>query len=163
LKSEPFLPGSDICKYFEMLPGKHPLARAYQEMQTMPEGAERAGYERRLRDQVVPGSIDVNIMTKVDKENRDASGRIIEDGSDAVAALRGYAESDLCDSTLILSAGMNPRLFNYMSRRSEFDADASGAFQKRICLKVSDYRSAFVQGSMLAKKGLWVSEFRTVS
>lgn len=163
LKSEPFLPGSDICKYFEMLPGKHPLARAYREMQTMPEGAERAGYERRLRDQVVPGSIDVNIMTKVDKENRDASGRIIEDGSDAVAALRGYAESDLCDSTLILSAGMNPRLFNYMAGRTEFDADAARGFRKKICLKVSDYRSALLQGRMLAKKGLWVSEFRIES
>jgi hypothetical protein len=163
LKAEPFLPGSDICKYFEMLPPSHPLARAYEDMVSMPDVAAKHELQQWLREQICPGSIDVNIMTKVDKENRDASGAVIEDGSDAVAALRGYAESDLCNSTLILSAGMNPRLFNYMSRRTEFDSDDRGVFRKKICLKVSDYRSAFVQGRMLAKKGLWVSEFRIES
>jgi hypothetical protein len=163
LRLEPFLPGSDICKYFEMLPGSHPLTRAYEVMLGMPDGEAKEDRQRWLREQIAPGSIDVNIMTKVDKENRDASGSVIEDGSDAVTALRGYAESDLCNSTLILSAGMNPRLFNYMSRRTEFDADERGVFQKKICLKVSDYRSALVQGRMLAKKGLWVSEFRIES
>lgn len=163
LKSEPFLPGHDICKYFEMLPGAHSLARTYRRMQSMPEGTQKSELQRWLREQIVPGSIDVNIMTKVDKDNRDASGRVIEDGSDAVAALRGYAESDLCGSTVVLSAGMNPRLFNYMSRRPEFDPDASGTFEKKICLKVSDFRSAWVQGKILAKKGLWVSEFRIES
>lgn len=163
LKSEPFEPGSDICKYFELLPDTHSLSQAFSKMQGLPESKEKEELQCWLREQIVPGSIDVNIMTKVDKDNRDVSGRVIEDGSDALAALRGYAESDLCNSTLVLSAGMNPRLFNYMSRRSEFDADASGAFQKRICLKVSDFRSAFVQGRMLARKGLWVSEFRIES
>lgn len=163
LKAEPFRPGGDICKYFEMLPGVHPLARAFRNMTSMPEGVEKDDLQARLREQIVPGSIDVNIMTKVDKENRDAEGKVIEDGSDAVAALRGFAQSDLRGSTLILSAGMNPRLFSYMSRRPEFDADASGTFQKKICLKVSDYRSALLQGRMLAKKGLWVSEFRIES
>src|SRR5690606_22954714 len=112
-----FLPGSDICKYFEMLPEAHPLARVYRDMETMPEGTGKRILQGWLREQIVPGSIDVNIMTKVDKENRDSLGRVIEDGSDAVAALRGYAESDLCDSTMVLSAGMNPRLFNYMQQR----------------------------------------------
>src|SRR5690606_2418775 len=35
--------------------------------------------------------------------------------------------------------------------------------KKKIILKVSDYRSALIQGKFLAKKGLWVSEFRVES
>jgi hypothetical protein len=64
---------------------------------------------------------------------------------------------------VILSAGMNPRLFAYMEKMDAFDADAQGVFQKKIVIKVSDYRSALIQGKMLAKRGLWVSEFRIES
>ena len=35
--------------------------------------------------------------------------------------------------------------------------------KKKIILKVSDFRSAMIQGSFLAKKGLWVSEYRIES
>ena len=35
--------------------------------------------------------------------------------------------------------------------------------EKKIILKVSDYRSALIQGNFLAKKGLWVSEYRIES
>lgn len=163
LRAQPFAPGRDICKYFEMLPIGHPLARAYRIMRATTEGAKKRELQRLLRERIVAGSIDVNIMTKVDKENRDASGNVIKDSSDAVSALRGYAESELSNSSVILSAGMNPRLFNYMAGRSEFDADRAGAFRKKIALKVSDFRSALLQGRMLAKKGLWVSEFRIES
>ena len=34
---------------------------------------------------------------------------------------------------------------------------------KKIIVKVSDYRSALIQGKYLAKKGIWVSEFRIES
>jgi hypothetical protein len=102
-------------------------------------------------------------MTKLDKNNADVSGNLVEDGSDAVAALRGYIQSDLSNSSVILSAGMNPRLFSYMERQEAFDADECGVFKKKIVIKVSDYRSALIQGKMLAKKGLWVSEFRIES
>jgi hypothetical protein len=50
-----------------------------------------------------------------------------------------------------------------MEKRSEFDVDEFGSFKKKIVIKVSDYRSALIQGKMLAKKGLWVSEFRIES
>ena len=36
-------------------------------------------------------------------------------------------------------------------------------FKKKIVIKVSDYRSALTQGKFLAKKGLWVSEYRIES
>jgi hypothetical protein len=102
-------------------------------------------------------------MTKVDKSNFDKTGNPLTDGSDAVAALRGYINSDLTDSSVIFSAGLNPRLFNYMEKVSAFNAKAYGVFDKRVVIKVSDYRSALIQGKYLAKKGIWVSEFRIES
>ena len=38
-----------------------------------------------------------------------------------------------------------------------------GHFLKKIIIKVSDYRSALIQGKILAKKAIWVSEFRIES
>src|SRR5690606_35778055 len=146
--------------YFEMLPDGSDLKCVYDSMLTVEHPEDKRQLENWLRENIRPGSIDVNIMTKLDKNNSDKQGRLIEDGSDAVAALRGYVQSNLSNSSIVLSAGMNPRLFGYMEKRSEFDADNYGEFEKKIVVKVSDYRSAIIQGKMLAKKGLWVSEFR---
>lgn len=54
---------------------------------------------------------------------------------------------------------MNPRLYSYCDAFKDFGIDEKGNFKKQIILKVSDYRSALIQGKFLAKKGLWVSEF----
>ncbi len=162
LKNSAFGTGSEINKYFDMLPdGSEEKCRYEQLSEVNP--VERLCVENSLREKIVPGRIDVNIMTKLDKNNLNEKGHVIEDGSDAVAALRGYAQSGLTNSSVILSAGMNPRLFNYMEKLSAFDADDLGNFKKQIVIKVSDYRSAFIQGRLLAKKGLWVSEFRIES
>lgn len=163
LKASPFEAGSDLNKYFEMLPDNTDLKRIFNLMADLNDPEDIMQLEHWLKTQIQPGSIDVNIMTKLDKNNYDKQGNAIEDGSDAVAALRGYANSDLSNSSVILSAGMNPRLFSYMEKHSVFDADSSGNFEKKIVIKVSDYRSALIQGKMLAKKGLWVSEFRIES
>jgi hypothetical protein len=163
LKSESFEEGSEICKYFEMLPDQSDVKRIYYQMLAQKDPEDKGQLENWLRAQIVPGSIDANIMTKLDKENKDKEGNPIEDGSDAVAALRGYAFSNLTNSSIILSAGMNPRLFSYMEKLTAFDADQIDSFAKKIVVKVSDYRSAFIQGKMLAKRGLWVSEFRIES
>lgn len=163
LRAEPFESGTEICKYFEMLPDQADLKRIYHQMLELDDPEDRTQLENWLREQLVAGSIDVNIMTKLDKNNLDREGNNIEDGSDAVAALRGFAKSNLSNSSIILSAGMNPRLFSYMEKYPEFDALAFGYFNKQIVIKVSDYRSALIQGKMLAKKGLWVSEFRIES
>ena len=66
-------------------------------------------------------------------------------------------------SSIVLSAGMNQRLFAAAATFDDFYPDANGVFGKRLCLKVSDYRSADIQGAMLARKGLWVSEYRIES
>ncbi len=163
LKQTPFGKGTEINKYFEMLPDSSELKRRFKKMLKLPFSREKSEAEDWLRSRITPGSIDVNIMTKLDQDSLDKNGKIIQDGSYAVRALKGYADSDLTQSTIILSAGMNPRLFNYMSSLSAFDSNEIGVFKKKIALKVSDYRSALIQGRMLAKKGLWVSEFRVES
>src|SRR5690606_5965064 len=88
---------------------------------------------------------------------------LLADSSDALAALRGYARSALTNSSIVFSAGLNLRLFNYVEKFDAFHARGHGQFDKEIVIKVSDYRSALVQGKYLAKKGLWVSEFRIES
>ena len=163
LKNEVFEAGSEIMKYFEMLPDDNKAKQLYRRMMYAESGPEKKGMEDWLRNQVIPGSIDVNIMTKLDKNNFDKAGELIEDGSDAVSALKGYVDSDLSNSSVVFSAGMNPRLYNFLEKCDQFDADDNGCFRKKIIIKVSDYRSALIQGKYLAKKGIWVSEFRIES
>ena len=115
-----------------------------------------------LKDNLSIGNIDVNIMTKVDKENYLNGEKLPSQYNDAHAALRGFAESDLT-SSVILSAGMSPRLYGYMGSFNDFYPDKNGKIKKKIVIKVSDYRSALIQGKFFAKKGLWVSEYRIES
>lgn len=163
MKQQNFESGSDLDKYFELLPDTSEVKDLYYHMLHLPVGEEKQNLGQWLREQVVPGSIDVNIMTKLDQEHKDKEGNTINDGSDAVAAMRGYIQSNLTSSSIILSAGMNPRLFAYMEKCGAFKVNAQGTFDKKIVIKVSDFRSAQVQGKMLAKRGLWVSEFRIES
>ncbi len=163
LKTAVFEAGSEIVKYFEMLPDDSTLKQVYRQMMKTNQQAEKQAMETYLRSQIKAGSIDVNIMTKLDRDAVDKSGEVVADGSDAVAALRGYAKSNLKDSSIVFSAGMNPRLYNYLETCAAFEADDNGTFTKKVIVKVSDYRSALIQGKYLAKKGIWVSEFRVES
>ena len=115
-----------------------------------------------LKDNLSLGNIDVNIMTKVDKDNYIKNEKLPTIYNDAHAALRGYANSNLT-SSMVFSAGMNPRLYNYLEQFDDFYPDENGIIKKKIILKVSDYRSALIQGKFLAKKGIWVSEYRIES
>ncbi len=163
IKKSVFEAGSEIAKYFEMLPEESKLKSLYRQMAGTSNTVEKEKLEELLRNNVRAGSIDVNIMTKLDKSNYTNEGVLIENGSDALSALRGYAKSSLTNSSMVFSAGMNPRLFNYLEQLREFDAKGPGIFDKKIVIKVSDYRSALIQGKYLAKKGIWVSEFRIES
>lgn len=163
LKQAAFEAGSEIVKYFEMLPDDSQLKVLYRQMMQTTILPEKKKIEDYLRTQIKAGSIDVNIMTKVDRDNFDKDGRLLADGSDAVSALRGYAKSNLANSSIVFSAGMNPRLFNYLETCNEFDVSEDGSCTKRVIVKVSNYRSALIQGKFLAKKGIWVSEFRIES
>ncbi|MBL0013741.1 MAG: hypothetical protein IPP30_08405 [Flavobacterium sp.] len=115
-----------------------------------------------IEEYLSPGAIDVNIMTKVDKDNFTKNDPLPVEYNDAHAALRGFANSNVT-SSVVLSAGMNPRLYSYIEQFKDFFPDANGRLKKKIILKVSDFRSAMIQGNFLAKKGLWVSEYRIES
>jgi len=163
LKEQPFEEGNEIVRYFELLPDTSQLKKRYVEMQACQDAGRKSILQKELRTNLKKGAIDVNIMSKVDKLNRDVHGEMLPDEfSDASAALRGFANSTLT-SSLILSAGMNPRLYNYLEKFEDFYPDQNGDFRKKIILKVSDFRSAFIQAKFLAKKGIWVSEFRIES
>ncbi len=163
LKTEAFEAGTEITKYFEMLPNNSLVKNLYLDMIQCPHPSERAEKQAQLREKIVPGQIDVNILTKVDGETYDKEGNPIVDGSNAVTALRGYIKSNLRNSSICLSAGMNPRLYSYMENKEAFYPDENSKFNKKVIIKVSDYRSALIQGKFLAKKGVWVSEFRIES
>lgn len=163
LRNAAFETGSEIVKYFEMLPEDSTLKKFYFKMIKSEDELEKKKLETYLRTQIRTGSIDVNIMTKTDRNNFNKAGEIIEDGSDAVVALRGFAKSELQNSSVIFSAGTNLRLYNYLENCECFEVNADGGFTKKIVIKVSDFRSAFIQGKYLAKKGIWVSEFRIES
>lgn len=163
LKNESFEAGSDICRYFDLLPESSQLKQGYDLMMEYPDVERKYIFEEILRKSMTKGSIDVNIMSKVDKMNFNAQGEFTgEENTDAMAALRGFAESSL-ESSVILSAGMSPRLYSYLETFNDFFPDNNGRLRKKIILKVSDFRSAYIQAKFLAKKGLWVSEFRVES
>lgn len=163
LRMQPFAPGSDIVKYFELLPETHPLKKLYDDMLALYDSPEKENLQTFLRQAVRPGAIDVNIMSKIDNLTYASDGTPLPaEFSDALAAFRGFANSGL-NSSVVLSAGYNPRLYAYIENFNDFFPDSEGNLQKKIILKVSDFRSAQIQGKILAKKGIWVSEFRIES
>jgi hypothetical protein len=163
LREEAFAPGTEITRYFELLPDTAPLCRLYREMQQETDSTKKEQLQQTLRRLMEPGAIDVNIMTKLDRANFDKEGNALpQEYSDALAALRGFANSQL-SSSVIFSAGMNPRLYTYLENFPDFYPNAAGNISKKVVLKVSDFRSAAIQGKFLAKKGIWVSEFRIES
>ncbi len=150
----------EVKEYFNMLPDGTSIKREFKNLTDKYFNINEAGDW--IKDNLSLGSIDVNIMTKVDKVNYSKGEKLPAAYNDAHAALRGFAESDL-QSSVILSAGMSPRLYGYIEQFEDFYPDENGNIKKKIVLKVSDFRSAFIQGKFLAKKGLWVSEYRIES
>lgn len=161
LQISPFEPGSDITRYYEMLP-ESMLKQSYSDMLAASNTHEKARMQDKLRTSAIPGGIDVNIMTKLDCDAYRHGQKLPKEYSDAMAALRGYAKSDL-NSSIVFSAGLNQKLYSYMTEFDDFFPKDNNPPKKRIILKVSDFRSAEVQGKLLAKKGLWVSEYRIES
>lgn len=151
-----------IQRYLALLPDSAPLAAEYRRWRALAPGAERTALETRIRAALVPGDVDVNIMTKLDRAV-DKRGQPRPPGeSDAVAALRGFALSEL-EGAVVLSAGLNPRVSAAIAEFDAFFPVGGQPPKKRVILKVSDLRSAQVQGKLLTRRGIWVSEYRIES
>ncbi|SFG04869.1 hypothetical protein SAMN04488033_12332 [Salegentibacter agarivorans] len=147
--------------YLSILPNHSEIKQGFQNL--LDNGADaKEKLSTYIENHLSPGSIDVNIMAKIDKDNFAKNEQLPVEFNDAHAALRGFANSKL-SSSIVLSAGLNPRLYSYFENFKDFFPDASGKLKKKIILKVSDFRSASIQGNYLAKKGLWVSEYRIES
>lgn len=162
LKQEKFEKGTNITKYFEMLNPNSFLYVCYQSMLEEKNPEAKSNIQELLRKNMICGSIDVNIMSKVDNPTFHKKEQLPPIYNDAMSALRGFALSNL-SSSIVISAGLNPRLFSYFSEFEDFKYQSNGTSKKKIILKVSDYRSALIQGKFLAKKGIWPSEFRIES
>lgn len=161
LQSSTFEEGSEITRYYELLP-EVPLKETYRDMLATSDLEEKSRMRAELRHRAVPGRIDVNVMTKIDRDIYRGREKLPAEYSAAMAALRGFANSTLC-SSIVFSAGLNLRLYGYINKFKDFLPDDDGVLNKKITLKVSDYRSAVIQGKFLAKRGLWVSEYRIES
>ena len=125
----------DFKKYIDLLPNTAEIKQRFQgvEMPKIDFDSIKNWFGSRLS----MGSIDVNIMTKVDKENYRNKEKLPTEYNDAHAALRGFAKSKL-NSSVVLSAGMNPRLYSYMDNFDDFFPTENGTLNKKIILKVSD-------------------------
>ena len=154
---------SDLVMYFELLPDTSSVKHAYVDMLNEEDSLIKEKLQAELRNMVKPGSIDVNIMTKLDRDTYDKQAQKRDSYySDAISALRGFANSTL-NASIVFSAGFNRRLFAYLEHCADFFPDKQGNIKKRVVLKVSDFRSSLTQGKFLAKKGIWVSEYRIES
>ncbi len=152
--------GAEIKEFFNMLPDGSSIKEDFKNLTEKYINIDEIKHW--INENFSMGNIDVNIMTKVDKDNYLKGEKLPTEYNDAHAALRGFANSDL-KSGVVLSAGMNPRLYSYIEQFEDFFPDKIGNLKKKIVLKVSDFRSALIQGKFLAKKGLWVSEYRIES
>jgi hypothetical protein len=147
--------------FMSMLPNSSDIKKGFQNL--LEDGISfKENIQNFIESHLSPGNIDVNIMTKLDKDNFIKNEQLPIEFNDAHAALRGFANSNL-ESSVVLSAGMNPRLYSYFENFSDFFPNENNQLKKKIILKVSDFRSAMIQGNFLAKKGLWVSEYRIES
>ncbi|WP_029292577.1 hypothetical protein [Chryseobacterium hispalense] len=150
-----------LANFVDMLPNSSELKSGLENFLNQKDGIA-SSIKSFIEKHLSPGNIDVNIMTKVDKDNFKNRQQLPVIYNDAHASLRGFAKSRLT-SSMVLSAGMNPRLYSYIEEFEDFYPDKEGNIKKKIILKVSDFRSAMIQGNFLAKKGLWVSEYRVES
>jgi hypothetical protein len=150
----------ELKEYFNLLPDSSSLKQDFQKLTEKHFNLDEI--RDWIKNNLYRGSVDVNIMTKIDKDNYVGGEKLPVEYNDAHAAFRGFANSKL-HSSIVLSAGMNPRLYGYMENFDDFYPNKNGELKKKIILKVSDYRSALIQGRLFAKKGLWVSEYRIES
>jgi hypothetical protein len=162
IQSQKCFSNSQKDRYFLLLPTESPLRKEYLRLKELPDNSDRQKGEEALTLKMRPGSIDVNIMVKLDRINYVDKSPLSDEYTDAKSALRGYALSKL-SSGIVFSAGINQSLFGYMAKFKDFYRNESGNIKKKIILKVSDFRSALIQGKFLSRKGLEVCEFRIES
>ena len=80
IREQPFFEVNDKAKYFDLLSEETPLKRGYNKLLKMKAGPERNALAKDLTRRMQPGSIDVNIMVKLDAISPDNNGNPLSDG-----------------------------------------------------------------------------------
>lgn len=94
IRHQPFFQKNEKQAYFDLLPNESPLKKDFLSLQQLPEGPEKETQAKALSEKMVEGSIDVNIMVKLDRPFFDHHGNPgSEELSDAKAALRGSSRA----------------------------------------------------------------------
>ncbi|WP_335621865.1 hypothetical protein [Chryseobacterium camelliae] len=122
-----------LKRFTEMLPNTSELRKSLQSFLGQ-SGDFTAAVRRCIETHLNPGSIDVNIMTKVDKDNYRDHEQLPVMYNDAHASLRGFANSRL-SAAVVLSAGMNPRLYSYMETFDDFFRMLTDRSKRRLSLR----------------------------
>jgi hypothetical protein len=117
LKDSAAKAGGELEKYISMLPDFSAIKSKINLAEKSQQAAD--DLSKWINKKLHIGSIDVNIMTKLDKANSKDGVDLPIEYNDAHAALRGFATSSL-HSALVLSAGMNPRLYSYLENFEDF-------------------------------------------
>ena len=115
--------GNDIKEYLNKLPDSSIIKEEFDKI--INKNFSLKEIKSWINDNFTMGSIDVNIMTKLDRDNYFKGEKLPTEFNDAHAALRGFANSDL-KSSIILSAGMNPRLYSYLEKFADFYPNEEG-------------------------------------
>ena len=126
LKNESLDCETDLTKYLDMLDNKSSIKMLYRRYKETDSADEKQKLDPTIRGLIKPGNIDVNVMSKIDPPAHTKGGEMLPpEYSAASAALRGFAKSKL-KSSVILSAGFNPRLYGYLEKLNDFFPDAHG-------------------------------------
>lgn len=120
LKAQAFAPDSDKTRWFEQLPDSSPLKTEYKAVLKMERGGARDLAEAALTARMEPGSIDANIMTKLDRRPVGPDGTLSDPRlSDAKLALEGFTLSRN-PGNMVFSAGINPTLYGVIEEFPDF-------------------------------------------
>lgn len=104
--------------FIATLPNTSDIKKGFQNL--LEDGISfKENIQNYIETNLFAGEIDVNIMTKLDKDNFVKNEQLPIEFNDAHAALRGFAKSNL-ESSVVLSAGMNPRLYSYFENFADF-------------------------------------------
>ncbi len=152
----------EVKKYFSLLPDGSILKKRFLDFCSEKSDSVKKDILDFIKSSIVAGEICVNIMTKVDRDNYKDGVKLDKEYSDALVALRGFANSR-GRAAIVFSAGFNRRLYSYLENFDCFYPREDGSLEKKIILKISDYRSALTQAKFLASKGIWISEYRVES
>ena len=117
MKTSDYCEGSELKKYFDLLPDYSVLKKDF--LNLLNSNVSKEDLQIWLNKNLVLGSIDVNIMTKLDRVTYKNNEQRPVEYNDGHSAVRGFARSNL-NSGVVLSAGINPRLYSYFDQFKDF-------------------------------------------